>query len=50
MSISMIGIDHSKASVDIRAKFSFTKKRSNRGNEKVKRRTRYLRMHYFIHL
>lgn len=28
MSISMIGIDHSKASVDIRAKFSFTKKKA----------------------
>ena len=26
MSISMIGIDHSRASVDIRARFSFTKK------------------------
>ena len=36
MSISMIGIDHSKASVDIRAKFSFTKKRAIEALKKLK--------------
>ena len=36
MSISMIGIDHSKASVDIRAKFSFTKKRAIESMKKLK--------------
>ena len=36
MSISMIGIDHSKASVDIRAKFSFTKKRAIEEMKKLK--------------
>ena len=36
MSISMIGIDHSKASVDIRAKFSFTKKRAVEAMKKLK--------------
>lgn len=36
MSISMIGIDHSKASVDIRAKFSFTKKRAIKAMKKLK--------------
>lgn len=36
MSISMIGIDHSKAPVDIRAKFSFTKKRAVEAMKKLK--------------
>ena len=36
MSISMIGIDHIKASVDIRAKFSFTKKRAIEAMKKLK--------------
>ncbi len=36
MSISMIGIDHSKASVDVRAKFSFTKKRAVETMKKLK--------------
>ena len=36
MSISMIGIGHSKASVDIRAKFSFTKKRAIEAMKKLK--------------
>ena len=36
MSISMIGIDHSKASVDVRAKFSFTKKRAIEAMKKLK--------------
>ena len=36
MSISIIGIDHSKASVDIRAKFSFTKKRAIEAMKKLK--------------
>lgn len=36
MSISMIGIDHSKASVDIRAKFSFTKKKAVETMKKLK--------------
>ena len=36
MSISMIGIDHSKASVDVRAKFSFTKKRAVEAMKKLK--------------
>ena len=36
MSISMIGIDHSKASVDIRAKFSFKKKRAIQAMKKLK--------------
>ena len=36
MSISMIGIDHSKASVDIRAQFSFTKKRAIEAMKKLK--------------
>lgn len=36
MSISMIGIDHSKASVDIRAKFSFTKKKAVESMSRLK--------------
>lgn len=36
MSISMIGIDHSKASVDIRAKFSFTKKKAVEAMSRLK--------------
>ena len=34
--ISMIGIDHSRASVDIRALFSFTKKNAGEAMERVK--------------
>lgn len=36
MSISMIGIDHSRASVDIRARFSFTKKNAAGAMERMK--------------
>lgn len=36
MSISMIGIDYSKASVDIRAQFSFTKKNAVTAMESLK--------------
>ena len=36
MSISMIGIDHSRASVDIRARFSFTKKNAVSAMERLK--------------
>ena len=36
MSISMIGIDHNMAPVDIRAKFAFTKKNAGEAMEKLK--------------
>lgn len=36
MSISMIGIDHSRASVDIRARFSFTRKNAVSAMERLK--------------
>ena len=36
MSISMIGIDHNMASVDIRALFAFTKKNAGEAMEKIK--------------
>ena len=36
MSISMIGIDHNMAPVDIRAKFAFTKKNAGEAMEKIK--------------
>lgn len=36
MSISMVGIDYNKASVDIRAQFSFTKKNAAAAMEKLK--------------
>lgn len=36
MSISMIGIDHNKAPVDIRAMFSFTKKNAGEAMQKLK--------------
>ncbi|MDO5335930.1 MAG: glutamyl-tRNA reductase [Eubacteriales bacterium] len=36
MSISMIGIDHNKAPVDIRAMFSFTKKNAGQAMERLK--------------
>ena len=36
MSISMIGIDHSRASVDVRARFSFTKKNAVSAMERLK--------------
>ena len=36
MSISMIGIDHNMAPVDIRAKFAFTKKNAGEAMEKFK--------------
>ena len=42
MSISMIGIDHSKASVDIRAKFSFTKKRAVEAMKKLNNREKLI--------
>ena len=35
MSISMIGIDHSMAPVDIRAKFAFTKKDASSAMEEL---------------
>ena len=37
MSISMIGIDHDKAPVDIRALFAFTEKKRGRGYGKMKK-------------
>ena len=36
MSISMVGIDYNKASVDVRAQFSFTKKNAAAAKEKLK--------------
>ena len=36
MSISMIGIDHSMAPVDIRALFAFTRKNAGEAMEKLK--------------
>ncbi len=36
MSISMIGVDHNMAPVDIRALFAFTKKKCRRCNGKTK--------------
>ncbi len=36
MSISMIGIDHNKASVDVRAQFSFTKKNAGDAMQAIK--------------
>ena len=36
MSISMIGLDHTQASVDIRAKFAFTKKNAGAALERLK--------------
>ena len=36
MSISMIGIDHNAASVDIRALFAFTKKNAGEAMERLK--------------
>ena len=36
MSISMVGIDYNKASVDVRAQFSFTKKNAASAMEKLK--------------
>ena len=36
MSISMIGIDHNMAPVDIRAHFAFTKKNAGEAMEKIK--------------
>ena len=44
MSISMIGIDHNMAPVDIRANFAFTKKNAGEAMEKIKRSERYLWM------
>ena len=37
MSISMIGIDYGKASVDVRAQFSFTKKNAVQAMERLKK-------------
>ena len=37
MSISMIGIDHNMAPVDIRALFAFTKKNAGEAMEKIKK-------------
>lgn len=39
MSISMVGIDYNKASVDVRAQFSFTKKNAASAMEKLKETT-----------
>ena len=41
MSISMIGIDHNMAPVDIRAKFAFTKKNAGEAMEKIKNQNKY---------
>ena len=35
MSVSMIGVDHTAASVDVRAKFAFTKKEAGEAMEKI---------------
>ena len=35
MSVSMIGIDHTAASVDVRARFSFTRKEAGEAMEKI---------------
>ena len=50
MSISMVGIDYNKASVDVRAQFSFTKKKCSISDGKIKRNSRNFRLHYFIYL
>ena len=42
MSISMIGIDHNMAPVDIRAKFAFTKKNAGEAMEKIKNQMEYM--------
>lgn len=44
MGISMIGIDHNMAPVDIRALFAFTKKSAGEAMEKNKKLQRNLRM------
>ena len=39
MSISMIGIDHSMAPIDIRALFAFTRKNAGEAMEKIKEKS-----------
>ena len=50
MSISMIGIDHDRAPVDIRALFAFTKKNAGEAMEKMKKNSRDLRLRHSFHL
>ena len=50
MTISMIGIDHDRAPVDVRALFAFTKKKRRRGIGETERKSRHPRMHHSIYL
>ena len=50
MSISMIGIDHSMAPIDIRALFAFTRKNAGEAMEKIKRAAWNQRLHYPVHM
>ena len=50
MSISMVGIDYNKASVDIRAQFSFYKEKCSGSNGEIKRSSGDFRLYYFVYL
>lgn len=50
MTISMIGIDHDRAPVDVRALFAFTKKNAGEANGTTERESRHSWLHYFIYL
>lgn len=47
MTISMIGIDHDRAPVDIRALFAFTKKNAGEAMENSKRQQESMAVSYF---
>ena len=50
MTISMIGIDHDSAPVDVRALFAFTKSNAGEAMEALKDKSRHPRMHHSIYL
>ena len=50
MSISMIGIDHSMAPVDIRALFAFTRKNAGEAMAKIKGTAGNRRLYYSFYM
>ncbi len=50
MGICMLGIDHNRALLDVRALFSFTKKNTAEALEVLRGKRRNPGLHYFIYL
>lgn len=48
MTISMIGIDHDRAPVDVRALFAFTKKNAGEAMEQLKERAAFMAALFYL--